>query len=156
MATLHQLTTASNGADFMTVERVTVSRQLPPKTARNDKLYSFVVLKSAGSEITLSLWDDAAKWRLPQGVELTLRGKFLKEDYQGKPSLRCEELQAPEGSTEFGPEEIVAAIAKVKVSDCLEAGIRAADWMRKKNRPELAEVAFSFAANALLQGVRLE
>ena len=155
MATLHQLATASNGADFMTVERVTVSRQLPPKTARNNKLYSFVVLKSAGSEITLSLWDEAAKWRLPEG-ELTLRGKFVKEDYQGKPSLRCEDLTPPEGATEFAPEEIVAAAAKPSVKDCLEAGVRCADYMLTKKRPELAGVAFTFGANALLAGVKLE
>lgn len=139
----------------MTVERVTVSRQLPPKTARNNKLYSFVVLKSAGSEITLSLWDEAAKWRLPEG-ELTLRGKFVKEDYQGKPSLRCEDLTPPEGATEFAPEEIVAAAAKPSVKDCLEAGVRCADYMLTKKRPELAGVAFTFGANALLAGVKLE
>ena len=156
MSTLHQLSTAANGSDHMTVERVTVQRQIAPKVARNNKVYSFVVLKSAGSEITLSLWDDAAKWKLPQEVELTLRGKFFKEDYQGKPSLRCEDLTPPEGATEFAPEEIVAAAAKPSVKDCLEAGVRCADYMLTKKRPELAGVAFTFGANALLAGVKLE
>ena len=139
----------------MTIDKVVVSRQLPPKIARNDKKYSFVVLKCAGSEITLSLWDDAARWKLPSG-ELTLRGKFTKEDYQGKPSLRCEELTPPEGATEFAESEIVAAVAKPSVKDCLDAGVRCADYMVTKKRPELAQVAFTFGANALLNGTRLE
>jgi hypothetical protein len=155
LASIHQLTTAVNGQDFMTIDKVTVSRQMPPKTARNNKLYSFVVLKSAGSEITLSLWDDAAKWKLPEG-EMTLRGKFVKEDYQGKPSLRCEDLSPPEGATEFAASEIVAAVTKPSIKDCLDAGIRCADYMVTKKRPELAPTAFTFGANALLAGHRLE
>lgn len=156
MASIHQLTTAANGSDHMTVERVTVQRQMPPKIARNDKPYSFVVLKSAGSEITLSLWDDAAKVKLPLNVELTLRGKFTKEDFQGKPSLRCEELQAPEGATEFGPEEVQAAVVKPSVKDCIDAGLRCVKYVESKQRPDLSSAAFTFGANALLNGVKLE
>lgn len=128
---------------------------MAPKTARNSKLYSIVILKSAGTEMMLSLWGDAAKWKLPL-IELTLRGKFTKEDYQGKPSLRCEELQAPDGAVEFAPGEIQGEVGKVKITDCLDAGLRAADWVSRKGKPEFAAAAFSFATQAMMQGVKLE
>ncbi len=154
--TLHQIASTSNGTDIMSVDRVTVHRQNPPKIAKNDKPYSIVILKSAGSEVMLSLWESASKWKLPVGVELTLRGRFSKEEYQGSASLRCEELTMPEGSTEFGPEEIVVATGKPKITDCLSAGLRAAAWVTKEGKPEFSDLAFTFACHATMNGVRLE
>lgn len=103
----------------------------------------------------LGLWDDAAKWKLPLNLELTLRGKLTRENYRGG-SLRCEELTPPDGATEWPVGDIKAADSKPKLQECIDAGLRAADYLIRKQRPELAEAAFSFAANALLQGVQLE
>lgn len=154
--TLHQVSSAANGCEIMTVDRVTVHRQNAPKVAKNGKLYSIVILKSAGLEMMLSLWESAAKWKLPLGVELTLRGKLSKDDYDGKACLRCEELTAPEGAVEFEAGEVQAIVTKPSIKDCLEAGIRAAELMHNTNLPQLEAAAFTFAANACLNGVRPE
>ena len=80
MASLHQLSGAANGSDHMLVERVTVERQIPPRISRNDKPYSIVILKSAGTEMMLSVWEGAAKWKLPLTTELSWRGEWGSED----------------------------------------------------------------------------
>ena len=105
-------------------------------------------MKSAGSELSLMLWDEAAKWKLPL-AEVELRGKFVRDDFGGKVSLKCEDLTPPEGSVEFPPEEIQGEVGKPvlpKVQDCLDAGLRCADYMLRKERPELAAAAFTFDA----------
>ena len=153
--TLHQVSSAKDGESFICVGPVTVIKHLKPKWTKNDRLYSTVVVKSAGNEMHLGLWDDAAKWKLPCNVESTLRGKFTKDSYQGG-SLRCEEVTAQDGWTEWPPEDIKASAEKPKLKDCIDAGLRAADYLIRKNRPELSEAAFSFAAQAFLQGVRME
>lgn len=137
---------------------VTVHRQFAPKTAKNQKLYSTVILKSAGIELMLMLWEDAAKWKLPLDVELTLRGKFTRNDFkEGKPSLQADELVAPEGAVEFGPEEVRGEEGKPTLQFCLDAGLRAAKYVTEKNQSSnLAEAAFTFACNAALQGVKPE
>ena len=158
MPTLHQVAEAAKGDSFMQIERVTVQRQRVPKVAKNDKAFSVIMLKAAGPEMTLMLWEPATMWKLPIGVELTLRGKFIKDDYDGG-SLKCEELSQPEGAVEWPAEEIIPAdkpAVKASVKDCLEAGIRASEWMHKKNLPQLEAAAFTFAANACLNGVRPE
>lgn len=132
-----------------------IHRQVAPKTAKNGKLYSTVILKSASSEYTLLLWEDAAKWKLPL-KEVTLRGKFVKNEFGGSTSLKCEEITPPDGSTQFEESEIQGEVGKVKITECLDAGLRAADWVSRKGKPEFAAAAFSFAASALLQGVKLE
>lgn len=135
---------------------VTIHKQLPPK-AKGSGLGSVVILKSAGTEMMLYLRDSAAKWKLPL-TELTLRGKFVKEQWTDKTVLTCEDLTQPEGAMEWPAEEIVtvAAVVKPSVKDCLEAGVRCADFMLSKKRPELAQAAFTFGANALLSGAKLE
>lgn len=140
----------------MTVDRVTVHRQNPPKVAKNGKLYSIVILKSAGLEMMLSLWESAAKWKLPLGTELTLRGKLSKDDYDGKACLRCEELTQPDGAVEFEAGEVQAVVTKPSIKECFEVGMRAAEWAHNKDVPQIEAAAFTFAANAFLNGVRLE
>lgn len=135
---------------------VTVHRQFAPKTAKNQKLYSTVIIKSAGTEMMLTLWEEAAKWKLPLDAELTLRGKFTRNDFKDKPSLQADELTPPEGTTEFGPEEVRGEEGKPTMRACLDAGLRCADYLLKKERPELAAVAFAFGANAALQGIKPE
>lgn len=103
----------------------------------------------------MTLWDGASKWKLALG-EVTLRGKFTKNTYNGSASLKCEELAAPEGAVEFKLEEIQGEVEKPKMKDCIDAGIRAADYIRKKGQLDLAAAAFTFGANAFLQGIRME
>lgn len=103
----------------------------------------------------MTLWDGASKWKLALG-EITLRGKFTKNTYNGSASLKCEELAEPEGSTEWKPEEVQAEAEKPKIKDCIDAGLRAADYIRKKGQLDLTAAAFTFAANAFLQGARME
>lgn len=155
MPTLHQIACAPDGTAYDLVGPVSVHRQFNPKTSKNDKLFSSVILKSAGNEMFLTLWDAAAKWKLPPG-ELTLRGKFVKNTFNGAASLKCEELAMPEGSTEWTEADVQAAEGKPKMKDCLDAGLRCADYMVTRKRPELAGEAFTFGANALIQGVKLE
>ena len=156
MATLHQVSTAKDGECFTAIGVVVVHKQFNPKVSKNGKLFSSVILKSAGTEVFMTLWEDAAKWKLPLNTDITLRGKFTKQNYNGAASLKCEELAGPEGAAEWKPEEVQGETEKPKIRDCVDAGIRAADYMVRKERPELAEAAFTFAANAFLQGVRME
>lgn len=154
--TLHQVSTAKDGESFVAIGPVIVHKQFNPKVSKNGKLFFSVILKSAGNEVFMTVWEEAAKWKLPLNVEITLRGKFTKNQYNGAASLKCEELSAPDGAVEWKPEEVQADAEKPKLKDCIDAGLRAADYLVRKNRPELAEAAFSFAAQAFLQGVRME
>lgn len=104
--------------------------------------------------MSLMLWDAAAQWTLPIDVELTLRGKFSKNTYNGSASLNCEELTMPEGSEPIKESSIQGRVMKPSMKDCLLAGLRAVDFVAAKQHPELAEMAFTFAANALIQGVK--
>ena len=104
----------------------------------------------------MMLWDQAAEWKLPLSESLTLRGKFTKSTFNGAASLNCDELSKPEGAVAVKPEDIQKPVEKANIKECLETGIRAADYMIRKERPELAEVAFTFAANAMLQGAKPE
>jgi len=156
MSTLHEVASAPEGKSFMSIGPVVVHKQFNPKIAKNGKLYSTVIVKATGHEIFLSLWDEAAKCRLPEG-ELTLRGKFSRTNYGSSPSLRCEDLTPPEGAGLFGDDDIKQqADAKPLLKDCIDAGLRAADYITRKDHPELAEAAFSFAAHAFIKGVRME
>lgn len=156
MATLHQVSTAKDGECFTAIGVVVVHKQFNPKVSKNGKLFSSVILKSAGTEVFMTLWEDAAKWKLPVNTDITLRGKFTKQNYNGAASLKCEELTAPDGASEWKPEEIQGEVEKPKMKDCIDAGIRAADYVTRKNLPDLASAAFAFAANAFLQGARME
>jgi hypothetical protein len=156
MATLHQVSTAKDGESFTAIGVVVVHKQFNPKISKNGKLFSSVILKSAGTEVFMTVWDDAAKVKLPLNTDITLRGKFTKNQYNGAASLKCEELVVPEGSAEWKPEEIQNAAETPKMKDCIDAGIRAADYMVRKERPDLAPAAFTFAANAFMQGIRME
>jgi len=156
MATLHQVSTAKDGESFTAIGVVVVHKQFNPKVAKNGKLFSSVILKSAGTEVFMTLWEDAAKWKLPINTDMILRGKFTKNQYNGAASLKCEELAVPENATEFKQDEIQGEPEKPKMKDCLDAGLRAADYMVRKERPDLASAAFTFAANAFMQGVRME
>lgn len=155
MATLHQVASAKKGDSFIAIGPVTIHRQFNPKTSKHGKLFSSVILKSAGNEMFLTLWEEAAKWKLALG-DVTLRGKFSKDEYNGSACLRCDELTEPDGAEEWKPEDVQADLSKPKLKDCIDAGLRAADYLVRKNRPELSEAAFSFAAQAFLQGVRME
>ena len=104
----------------------------------------------------LQLWDGAAGWKLPLDVPITLRGKFSKGSYNGGSTIRCEELSKPEGAEEFKAEEIQAPLEKPSVRAAIDAGLRAADYVARKEKPELSGSAFSFAAQAFLDGHKLE
>ena len=156
MASLHQVSTAKDGENFTAIGVVTVHKQFNPKVAKNGKVFSSVILKSAGTEVFMTLWEDAAKSKLPLNTDITLRGKFVKNQYNGAASLKCEELAVLEGFSEFKPEDIQGEAEKPKMKDCIDAGIRAAEYMIRKNHPDLAPAAFTFAANAFMQGIRME
>jgi hypothetical protein len=51
---------------------------------------------------------------------------------------------------------VQVAATKPSIKECLEAGVRASEWMHKKDLPQLEAAAFTFAANAFLNGVRPE
>ena len=153
--TLHEITNAKDGESFISVGPVVVAKQLPPKTAKNGQLYCSCFLKNGASDMMLQLWQGAAGWKLPLDVPITLRGKFTKGSYNGGVTIRCEELSKPEGAEQFKPEDVQAAVAKATVRECIDAGLRAADYVERKNKPELASAAFTFAAQALLDGHRL-
>jgi len=152
MSSLHEAVQARAGDSFMLIGPVTVDRQNPPKTAKNGRLFSTVTLRSASGELGLFLWDDAAKWKLPL-TELTLKGKFVKNNIQ---KLDCNELVPPDGAEEYRDDQIKGPVEVASMKSCLDAGIRGADYVIKCKRPELAQAAFAFAAQALSQGVRLE
>lgn len=102
------------------------------------------------------LWDKAAEWKLPIGDTVTLKGKFTKNTYNGAASLNCEDLQKPEGAVPIRQEDVQGPMGKPTIKQCVDAGLRAADYMIRKERPELAEAAFTFGANACLQGLKPE
>jgi hypothetical protein len=154
MATIHEISSAKDGASFISLGPVEVIRQTNPKTSKNSKLYSTAFLKNSSSDVILMLWDQAAQWKLPIGVALTLRGKFTKTTFNGQASVNCDELSKPEGAVEVKPEDIQKPIEKPTIKECIKVGLRAAEYMILKERPELAEAAFSFAANATLQGAK--
>jgi hypothetical protein len=156
MATIHEVTSARDGESFIALGPVKVVRQTNPKLSKNNKLYSTVILQNAASEVVLLLWERAAEWKLPIGETLTLRGKFNKSSYNGSASLNCDELSKPEGAMQVQPEDVQKAVEKPGIKECLDCGIRAADYVIRKERFELAEAAFAFAANARLQGARPE
>lgn len=156
MASIHEISSAKDGDSFISLGPVTVVRQTNPKTSKNGKLYSTVFLKNAASDLALMLWDQAAEWKLPQGDPITLRGKFVKNTYNGSANLNCDELTKPEGAVQVKAEDIQRPIEKPSLKECLDTGIRAADYVIRKERPELAEQAFAFAANARLQGIKPE
>ena len=158
MATIHQVVSAQNGQEFISIGPALVHHQMAPRTSKNQRIYSRVILKSASSELSLMLWDEAAKWKLPL-AEVELRGKFVRDDFSGKASLKCEDLTPPDGAVEFEASEVQGEVGKPilpKMQDCLDAGVRCADYVLRKDRPELTAAAFAFGCNALLQGVRLE
>jgi hypothetical protein len=145
-----------DGESFISVENVVVARQLAPKLAKNGKLYCGCFLKNGSTDVMLQLWDGAAGWKLPVETTITLRGKFSKGSYNGGVTIKCDELNKPEGAEEFKQEEIQTPIAKPGIRECIDAGLRAVDYVERKNKPELASAAFSFAAQALLDGHKLE
>jgi hypothetical protein len=145
-----------DGEGFISVENVVVAKQLPPKTAKNGKLYCSCFLQNGSGDVMLQLWEGAAGWKLPLDTQVTLRGKFSKGCYQGNPTIRCDELSKPEGAEQFKPEDIQAPVEKASVRACIDAGLRGADYVERKGKPELASAAFSFAAQALLDGHKLE
>jgi hypothetical protein len=154
MASLHQVVSAKDGESFMSIGPLTIHKQIPPKVAKNKKLFSSIILKSAGNEVFMTVWGDSAKWKVPLG-EFTLRGKFTKAEYpKGSACLQCDELVPPEGSVEFDKSEVIND--RITIKDCLDAGLRAADYIIRKDRPEFASEAFSFASNALLNGAQID
>lgn len=154
--TLHQVSTAKDGECFTAIGVVVVHKQFNPKVSKNGKLFSSVILKSAGTEVFMTLWEDAARVKLPLNTDITLRGKFTKQNYNGAASLKCEDLAAPEGASEWKPDEVQGEVEKPKMRDCIDAGIRAVDYIARKGRPELSDAVFTFAANAFLQGIKIE
>jgi hypothetical protein len=155
MSTLHEISSMKDGEGFISVGPVVVAKQLNPKTAKNGKMYCSCFLKNGASDMMLQLWDGAAGWKLPLDVPVTLRGKFSKGSFNNGPTIRCEELSKPEGAEPFKPEEVQAAVGKPSVRECIDAGIRAADYCVRKNAPDCASAAFAFAAQALLDGHKL-
>jgi len=156
MATLHQIATARDGETFISIGPVTVHKQYDPKTSKNNKLFSSVILKVGGDELRMTLWEQAAEWKLPLGETLTLKGRFTKNTFNGNASLNCDELSKPEGAVAVKPEDIQRPFEKPTIKECIKVGLRATEYMILKERPELAEAAFSFAANAALQGAKPE
>lgn len=155
-STLHQITTARDGEIFISIGPVTIHKQYDPKTSKNNKLFSGVVLRVGSDEMRLTLWEQAAEWKLPLGETLVLKGRFIKNTFNGAASLNCDELSKPENAVQVKPEDIQRPLEKPSIKECIETGLRAADYMIRKERPELAEAAFSFAANARFQGAKPE
>jgi hypothetical protein len=158
MSSIHEILTGNEGAPIISIGPVEVVRQNAPKTSKNGKLYSTAFLKNGGTDVMLQLWDGAAGWKLPLDTPITLRGKFSKSTFGTPPraSVRCDELSKPEGAEEFKAEEIQAPLEKPSVRAAIDAGLRAADYVARKEKPELSGAAFSFAAQAFLDGHKLE
>lgn len=156
MATIHEILSAKQGETFISVGPATVTRQANPKLSKNQRFYSTVVLKSASSEVLLMLWDDAALWKLPTNVPITLKGKFVKDNFRDTPGINCDELLQPENATKFDKPTEPGTAPKPTMKECLDAGIRGADYMARRKYPELMEAAFTFAANARMNGVKEE
>ena len=135
---------------------MSVHRQFPPKVAKNDKKFSTVILKTSSNEMMLTVWGEAAMWRLPLGVELTLRGDFSKKTYNGAAGINCEKLTQPEGAVPFEETEVQGQVEKPSVRAAIDAGLRAVDYVTRKDKPDLGPAAFAFAAQAFLAGHKLE
>ena len=145
-----------DGEGFISVENIVVTKQFQPKLAANGLLFCGSWVKSGNSEMRLQLWDGAAGWKLPLDTPLTLRGKFSRGSYKDAPTIRCDELSKPEGAEQFKPEEIQASMEKPSVKASIDVGLRAIEYVSKKGFPQLSEAAFSFAAQAFLDGHKLE
>ena len=158
MASIHEILTGSEGAPIIAIGPVEVLRQLAPKTSKNGKLYSTAFLKNGGADVMLQLWDGAAGWKLPLDTPITLRGKFSKSTFGTPPktSIRCDELNKPEGAEEFKAEEIQTPAERPSVKASIDVGLRAIEYVSKRGFPQLSEAAFSFAAKAFLDGHKLE
>lgn len=156
MASLHQIATAKDGEQFICVGPITVQSQYPPKLSKNNKRYSNVVLKTSSNEMILTLWNEASMWKIPIGVELTLRGDFFKRSYNGTVSLTCEKITQPENAVLFEDVEVQGQVIKPSIRSAIDAGLWAAEYVNLKQQSHLRATAFSFAAKAFLDGHKTE
>ena len=88
-----------------------------------------------------------------QGIVLT--GNFTKADWNGT-QLNCESMDTPEGATVFDESDVVGKKPHISIIEAMNAGLKAADYVIKKDRPELASAAFEVAARALLDGISVK
>lgn len=153
MATIHEILSAKDGETFISVGPATVLRQSDPRLAKNGRPYCRVELKSGPSEVLMMLWDDAALWKLPTD-QITLKGKFVKNTFRDSPGINCDDLSPPERAIKLEVPTENGCVAKPTIKECLDTGLRAADYVTAKGRPELASEAFAFACNARMNGVK--
>ena len=156
MPTIHEINSFKEGEEFISVGPIVVTKQLSPKVAKNGRLYCTAFIKNGSSDASIFFWDDSAAWKLPLDTPITLRGKFFKNEYQGKLSIRCDELSKPEGAEQFDKKDIQVSKGKPSIKECIDAGLRAADYCVRKNAPDCASAAFAFAAQAMLDGHSME
>lgn len=157
MPSLHQILTGSDGTDFVSIDNAVVCRQMPAKIAKNDKMYCTAFLQNGSSDVMLQLWDEAATWKLQLNTPITLRGKFSKGKMGETVVVKCEQLIKPEGAVLVEASEIKPAEAKPTIHTAIDAGLRAAAYVAKKEGgSDLCAAAFAFAAKAFLDGHKLE
>lgn len=103
----------------------------------------------------MQLWGEPAIWKFPIGEAITIRGNFTKSPFNNG-SINCDNLSIPAEWVKWPEPTSAITTSQSGIKECLDTGLRAADYMIDKKRPELAEAAFSFAANARLQGAKPE
>lgn len=156
MASIHEIKQAKDGDQFTCVGPVTIQSQYPPKLSKNNKRYSNAVLKTSSNEISITLWNEASMWKLPIGVEITLRGTFFKRTYDGKVSITCEKITQPENAVLFNEVDVQGQVIKPSIRSAIDAGLWAAGYVAEKDQGHLRATAFSFAAKAFLDGHKTE
>jgi hypothetical protein len=152
MATIHEVSSMRDGESFISVGPAIVTNQTRPRVAKNGKQYCTVFLKNGGSEINMLLWEDASTWKLPLNKEVTLRGKFVRNSFNGGISIKCDELIQPQDASKFDASEVDKPAAKRTVKEAIDNGLRAVDYIERRGKPELAAQAFALASQAYLQG----
>lgn len=164
MASIHQVLSAKDGDEFISVGPAFVKNQSATRVSKNNRHFATVTLKSASGEVLLMLWDAAALWKFPTDAELTFRGRFVRSTYGGKAQINCDELTPPEGAATIQPpangptmaQDAPEQVVRPCIKECVDHALRAAEYVTKKGHPALAEAAFVFAMNARFQGAKAE
>lgn len=156
MSTLHEIKASPDGTVFRSIGPLDIFSQARPKENKNGEPFSRVSCGDQFNNMSIVLkgkmamccLDDTAK-----GIVLT--GNFTKADWNGT-QLNCESMDTPEGATVFEESDVVGKKPHISIIEAINAGLKAADYVTKKDRPELASAAFEVAARALLDGISIK
>jgi len=165
MSTLHEIKASPDGTVFRSIGPMDIFSQTKPKPNKNGEIFNRVacgdqfhhmsiVLKGAMAMREFIFPKDENDENLPI-IGLTLTGIFVKSDWNGT-QLNCDTLDKVKESKSFKENDVMGKKPHISIIEAMNAGLKAADYVIKKDRPELASAAFEVAARALLDGISVK